>query len=296
MTLTLRTLPTPTPFTKLSDLTTFHLNRTNITLPNNAPPSKLTNLSQLTAAAGLQTLPTFGQPVAGSAVGFRIPQLASASPMSSQPPASSNATTLGDLMSLRKMMDMQKNALPNGPTLSNHTQQSTTAVASPSASSIVVNLTAAAAQNVVRRSSATNVGPQAAAIDDNMLPIEPICHPCDPSPALDAHIRGGAKPAAAITSGSTLLAALAENLNVQCQIDVSALAGRHLTQKTSRRSRIGRILCLRYAVDRAVAARALRRVRHDFAGIAVHPVKVYGFEKPSPDDVILRQLSKWKKQ
>lgn len=155
----------------------------------------------------------------------------------------------------------------------------------PVAAPIVVNLTAAAANTVVRTLSISSSDASANGTEDVDMLLPPICHPCD-APTAGGHHGTGAR---------TLnpLVALSENLTVECDIDLSALAGRKLPHKTASRSRIGRVLCARYA-NRAAKAWAAARVRHEFAAGA-GSVQRYRFEKPSPDDLILRQLAKWKK-
>lgn len=180
-------------------------------------------------------------------------------------------------LSMQKILDLKKLRLSAVPSADRQ----------PLAAPIVVNLTAAAADTILRprrlSPSSSGVAGNGTA-DVDMLPVvPPICHPCDAPAASTANTFRLLNP----------LNALSENLTVECDIDLSALAARKLPHKTARRSRIGRVLCARYA-NRAAATRAAARVRHEFAA-GSGGVQRYRFEKPSPDDLILRQLAKWKK-
>lgn len=248
------------PFAKLSDLTTFHM-QSRSPLANGT--AKL-NIPKLNTKLGSAT----GN---GSASAFVIPKL-SAVVVAVQPAVQLTPHA----MSMRKIMDLQNIHLSvdGGPL------EAARDADKCAASVVLVNLTAAAAHGVQPRRPST-----ATVVDaDADMPSVPICHPCDAPPATDAD---------GLAIVSDPLRALRENLTVECVVDLSSLAARKLPHKTGARSRIGRILCSRYANGAALQS-ARATVRHGFAA-GRHAVRAYRFDRPSPDDVIQRQLAKWKK-
>lgn len=272
------------PFAKLSDLTSFHLNKS-------ATPQRPTIASDSTVPLSIPKLNIqFGNKSVTSVShvpAFIIPKFSA-----NFPTASGSGTSLTPhAMSLRKIMDLQKITL--------NTESSTTAQShsTPAAFSapILVNLTAAASAQVLRPSSTSLLRSSTESVqthdvgtldDIDMTLTAPICHPCDQF--TNAFTPGGLHHNYSVNTRH----ALRDNLTVECQLDASALATRKLTRKT-RPSRIGRILCARFLNGTAIAV-AAASVQHEFAR-GRHMVRPYTFEKPSPDDVILRQLAKWKK-
>lgn len=260
-----------TPFAKLSDLTSFHLGHSAaggaVGKPSALAIPKLNiPFGQKSTAASLTS--------ANASPVFRIPKL-SLKATEPGPEATPHA------MSLRKIMDLQKITLADSATAPLPLR--------PSAPSILVNLTAAASAQVLRPSAAKRKpsDTETASMDIDTI----VCHPCDEPPAAAlSRQRGAANPT---VSTSALRHALRDNLTVECRLDASALARLKLPGKTTRRSRLGRTLCARFANAVAMATAAVG-VRHEFAR-GKHAIKAYAFEKPSPDDVILRQLAKWKK-
>lgn len=259
------------PFAKLSDLTNFHLNNTPI--GNGSLPSTEHAITLVTAIK----CPEVDHSKPDTPNLFNIPKLFGRTGISGVPPTAAAATAQQTPhgMSMQKLLDLKKLNL------------SAAVDRRPVAAPIVVNLTAAAADTVVRTRSISSSDASANGTEDvdMLLAVTPICHPCD-APTASGHQHAGER-------SLNPLVALSENLTVECDIDLSALAVRKLPHKTACRSRIGRVLCARYA-NRAAKAWAAARVRHEFAAGA-DSVQRYRFEKPSPDDLILRQLAKWKK-
>lgn len=244
----------------MSDLTNFHLSGSVVA---NAAAKPLPIIPRFNANA----LPSASS--SSPVQSFLIPKLSSSPQLAAKattatPPV--NAVTDSPLLtpheqSLRKIMDLHKIRLSNDDP----------PAVRPNKSPIkVVDLSAA-----LRRDTAIPVGEQRqrtaslVTADDDMADDEEL-------------------PSLSITD------LLTDIITVDCLIDASAIRRRKLPNKTTRRSQIGRIICSRFS-DRSAAARARARgVRHDF-GTMRHAIKRYSFEKPSPDDVILRQLSKWKR-
>lgn len=78
---------------------------------------------------------------------------------------------------------------------------------------------------------------------------------------------------------------LMHTITKDCEIDISSIS--RAMHRTKSSSKFGKILCSRYRCT------SVPYVKHEFN--IRHKIERYTFQNPSPDDLILRQLNKWKR-
>lgn len=82
------------------------------------------------------------------------------------------------------------------------------------------------------------------------------------------------------------LTILMPTITKDCEIDISNIS--HAMNRVNAISKFGKTLCSRYRCS------SMPYVKHEF--FIRHKIERYAFEHPSPDDLILRQLNKWKRK
>lgn len=82
------------------------------------------------------------------------------------------------------------------------------------------------------------------------------------------------------------LTILMPTITKDCEIDISNIS--QTINRFKAISKFGKTLCSRYRCS------AMPYVKHDF--FIRHQIERYAFQHPSPDDLILHQLNKWKRK
>lgn len=223
--------PLASSFTKLSDFTNFHLQRSSGDLLSNVSVPRLNTASKL----------------------FSIPKL---TPKFIAPPELRTELTPHEL-SLKKILDLKNIKL------SDHvlcTTENTLTKSAPLCADPVIDLSTA-----LRTANSIPIQiPFDNALENNEnKSFIPNYIDCDQA-----------------------LTILMPAITKDCEIDISNIS--HALNRIKTISKFGKTLCSRYRCS------AIPYVKHEF--FIRHKIDRYAFEHPSPDDLILRQLNKWKRK